>query len=46
MGIIHRAFRDGKVLVVLDHDDLLRCAEGVHPAALIQEKVYELFKSA
>jgi hypothetical protein len=46
LSIIHRAFREGKIIVVLDHGDLLRCAKGMHPRLLIEEKVYDLFKRA
>ena len=44
--VIHRAFRDGKIIVVLDRDDLLRCSGGVCPSQILEEKVYELFKRA
>jgi hypothetical protein len=46
LAVIYRAFREDKIIVVLDHADLLRCATGVHPLELIQEKVYELFKKS
>lgn len=42
-GLIQKAFKDGKYIVVLNQPDLLEIANGIHPADMIKKKLYHLF---
>lgn len=44
-SIIRTAVPNGRVIIVLEHSDLLEMANGTHPAAVIQRKFYELVMS-
>ena len=43
-GVIRDARKEGRIIVVLDKNDLEDIAKGMHPAEKINAKYYEVFK--